>query len=182
MKKVVLLISITILLVCGCSASVKKEEKVDEEDKISTEYSLPDEHLFTYLDTSELESLLNNGTGIVVISSPDNEFSEYFLNKFNDVLKELKIEKTYYFDYLNIKNLSDEVKEKLDLVEDKNIKPIFYLINKGKIIEKYNLDLFEVEDTTPFSNKEFMDKLNNYYKDIICKLYSKKDNCKESVK
>lgn len=179
MKKVVLLISLILLFVCGCSASVKKESKLEDEDKISSEYSLPDEHLFTYLNISEFEKLLNSGKGIVVISSPDNDFSEYFLNAFNDVLRDLDIDKVYYFDYLNVKDLSDDLKEKLSLEEDRTIKPLFYLINKGKIVEKYNLDLFEVEDTTPFSNKDFMEKLNNYYKDIICKLYNKNDNCKK---
>ena len=181
MKKVVFVL-ITILLICGCSVEVKKIEDVKEEEKISDEYSLPDEHLFIYLDTKDLDEFLTKKTGILVISTPDNEFSEYFLNLFNDYLKELEIDKVYYFDLLNYKNLNDDTKNILNIDLDKFLNPEIIIIKKGKIIESYNLNEFIVEDTTIFNDKEFKQKLNDYYKDIICKLYTNNDKCMESGK
>ena len=179
MKKVVLLL-ITLLLICGCGVQVKKTDEVKEEEKLSDEYSLPDEHLFTYVDTSELSELLKKGNGILVISTPDNEFSEYFLNIFNDSLKEFNIEKTYYFDALNYKNLEESIKEKIVIDTNKILNPYFYLIKKGKIIETYNLDEYKIENIDIFDNDEFKQELSSYYKTIICKLYSKNNKCKEN--
>lgn len=176
-KLVVFLLIISIMLIPGCGVEVKEAKKVTEEEKISAEYSLPEGNQFVPLDNNTLDQLLKNGTGILVVSNPENEFSSYFLKHLNNSVKQYSIEEIYYFDYLNIKDLTDEIVDKLS-IEDDNFSINIYLIKKGQILFKTALEEFDMETTDTFDTDEFKEKINNYYSNIICKLYADNELCK----
>ena len=177
-KLVVFLLIVSIMLIPGCGVEVKSVKKVTENEKISAEYSLPDENQFVVVDSKALEQLLTDGTGILVVSNPENEFSSYFLKYLNNSINEYLLKEVYYFDYLNIKDLTEEYVEKLNITED-NFSIIIYLVKKGQIISKETLEEFDMETTDTFDTDEFKEKINNYYADIICKLYTDNEICKE---
>lgn len=180
MKKLVFVL-VSILFICGCSVNVKPVEDVTDDEIISLEYSLPDDHPFIHLDSSELEEFLKNGSGILVISNPENEFSQYLIKLFNTSLKDLDVDEVYYFDYVDLKDLSSDINKILNIDEKylKN-KPEFYLIKNGKILNKYNLDSFDIDDMEMFSNEEFDKNINDFYTNLICELYENKCNDKKN--
>lgn len=180
MKKLVFVL-ISILFICGCEVNVKPVEEVTEDEIISLEYSLPGDHPFTYLDAESLSKLLNNGTGIMIISNPDNESSQYFVNLFNNSLNELDISEVYYFDYANLNDVDSRDKEKLNIDEEYLLaKPEFYLIKEGKVLNKYNLDAFDIEDIELYSESDFEKDINDFYTNLICEIYTDKCDDKEN--
>lgn len=180
MKKLVFVL-ISILFICGCEINVKPVEEVTEDEIISFEYSLPDDHPFTYLDAEGLSEVLDKGTGIIVISNPDNEFSQHMINLFNDSLSEFDIAEVYYFDYVNLENLDSKIKEKLVIDESYLLsKPEFYLVKEGKIVSKYNLDAFDIDDIDLLSESEFKKDINDFYTNLICEIYTDKCDDKEN--
>lgn len=180
MKKLVFVL-ISILFICGCEVNVKPVEEVTEDEIISIEYSLSEDHPFTYLDAKSLSEFLDNGTGIMVISNPNNESSQYFVNLFNDSLKAFDINEVYYFDYINLKDVASEDKEELGIDEEYLLsKPEFYLIKEGKILNKYNLDAFDVDDIELYSESDFEKDINDFYTNLICEIYTDKCDDKEN--
>lgn len=177
MKKLVVLL-ISILFICGCEIDVKPVENITDHEMISLEYSLSDSHPFTYLDSLELETFLEKESGILVIANADDETSQYFIKLFNESLDEFNIGEVYYFDYNNLKDLDEKIKDKLAFDEDYLLmKPEFYIIKKGELINKYNLDSLEVDEIDVFSDDNFKEKIYEFYKNLICDAYS--DRCIE---
>lgn len=177
MRKLVVLL-ISILFISGCEIAVKPIADVTEREIISFEYSLPEDHPFTYLNSLELGTFLEKGTGILVISNSDNELSQYFIKLFNSTLSDLDISKVYYFEYNGLKDLSIEIKKKLQIDEEYlSSKPEFYLIKEGELLNKYNLDSLSVDEIDVFSDETFKGEISGFYTNLICEIYN--DNCKE---
>lgn len=177
MKKLVVLL-ISILFICGCEIAVKPITDVTDREIISFEYSLPEDHPFTYLDSLELSIFLEKGTGILVISNSDNELSQYFIKLFNDTLSDLNISEIYYFEYNGLKDLSIELKEELKIDEEYLLSnPEFYIIKEGKLLNKYNLDSLNVDEIDVFSDENFKEDISEFYANLICEIYN--DNCKD---
>lgn len=177
MKKLVVLL-ISILFISGCEIAIKPVTDVTEREIISFEYSLPEDHPFTYLDSLELNNFLEKGTGILVISNSDNEFSQYYIKLFNKILNDFDINEVYYYEYSGLKEMSAELKQELEINEEYLVSnPEFYLINKGNLLNKYNLDSLGIDEIDVFSDENFKDDIYEFYAKLICEVY--KDKCKE---
>lgn len=174
MKKLVVIL-ITILFVCGCQVKVKPVEQVTDSEIVSFEYSLPEDHPFTYLNLEELMSFLDDGTGILVFTNSSDELNKYIIKLLNDVLNDLDIDKIYYYDSQRVTDLTDEMLNKLKVSESEltgNTK--FYLLDRGHVIDIYDLDSFDLDNLATFSNLEFEQKIKEFYRDMICEIYSDK--------
>ena len=150
MKKVVILIVVCGLLLCGCS--VKKTEKLTDAERFANEYSVSDNNPFQYATIDEVLELFENKSGILFLGDSDSEWSAFAAKVLNQVLKEKEVEEVYYFNPESIKQKNSEkhklLLEKLELEEDYSL-PIVYLITDGKVIS--SVDSFVHDD---FSNSE----------------------------
>lgn len=150
MKKVVILIVVCGLLLCGCS--VKKTEELTDAERFANEYSVSDNNPFQYATIDEVLELFENKSGILFLGDSDSEWSAFAAKVLNQVLKEKEVEEVYYFNPESIKQKNSEkyklLLEKLELEEDYSL-PIVYLITDGKVTS--SVDSFVHDD---FSNSE----------------------------
>ena len=89
-------LSILLILVLVCACTVRKEEKVKDEDKFSVEYSIEDGHIFEYSKINDILDIFSDGTGIVYFANSDDEISIEFTSIVNDCFskkKDIKIVK-----------------------------------------------------------------------------------------
>ena len=103
------IILITIFAIVGALLIYKHFEKIrDYEEKVdmfSSEYSLVGEdNIFSYSSIDEILSILSEKTGIIFLCTPDSDWCQYYSKYLNETLKDAGIEKIYY---LNIKDERD---------------------------------------------------------------------------
>ncbi len=72
----------------------------DDNTKFDHDYSLVSkDNVFSYVNANEVYTILKNGSGIIFMGYPANEWSGYYAKMINDAAQELKIEKVYYYDF-----------------------------------------------------------------------------------
>ena len=103
------IILITIFAIVGALLIYKHFEKIrDYEEKVdmfSSEYSLVGEdNIFSYSSIDEILSILSEKTGVIFLCTPDSDWCQYYSKYLNETLKDAGIEKIYY---LNIKDERD---------------------------------------------------------------------------
>ena len=103
------IILITIFAIVGALLIYKHFEKIrDDEEKVdmfSSEYSLVGEdNIFSYSSIDEILSILSEKTGVIFLCTPDSDWCQYYSKYLNETLKDAGIEKIYY---LNIKDERD---------------------------------------------------------------------------
>ena len=85
----------------------KKEEQEIVVNKFASEYTLVDEdNVFEYKSIDEVLNILENGSGIVFLCTPDSQWCQHYALYLNEVLKENKIEKCYYLNIMDDRNLN----------------------------------------------------------------------------
>lgn len=174
MKKVVLLLIVSIFLITGCS--VKKEEEVTDADIFASEYAVSKENVFKYATIDEIFAILNDGTGIIFFGNSDQDSCEEAIKIFSKLVDKYKISKVYYYDPTVI--MSDNNSEyyqllellKIDLVVGKSEEtalniPSVYFVRNGEIIGYHN-DVFKIESDEEF-DEDFHDELEKIYLNLI---------------
>lgn len=138
MKKVVLLILISCLLLTGCS--VKKVEELSDSEKFSKEYNVSEKNPFIYSNYKEIITILKQETGIVLLANSDDEASIKAVKIITNLAKKENIEKIYYFNPMTIKDKDNKkykeiLKEIENDISDYELKlPTLYAIKDGKVI------------------------------------------------
>ena len=85
----------------------KKEEQEIVVNKFASEYTLVDEdNVFEYKSIDEVLNILENGSGIVFLCTPESQWCQHYALYLNEVLKENKIEKCYYLNIMDDRNLN----------------------------------------------------------------------------
>lgn len=123
-----------------------KKHEDSEPKKFSSMYSLVSEdNLYTFTNATEILSILNGRSGIILLGFPLNEWTNYTANILNNVCKDLGIDKIYYYDFLNDREESNGTYEtivnKLKVyitVDDEGTKdlhaPTVLIVKDGDII------------------------------------------------
>ena len=73
MKKVVVLLIISSLLLTGCS--IKKVEELSDKEKFAKEYNISKDNCFVYADYDKVLELLENQIAIILFANSDDENS-----------------------------------------------------------------------------------------------------------
>ena len=166
MKKVVILIVFCCIMFSISGCSVKKTEKLTDAEKFANEYSISEENPFQYVTTDELLELVKSKSGILFLGDSDSEWSSFGVEVLNKVVKEMKIDKVYYFNPNKLKNKEDndyeQVIDLLQLEEDSSL-PIVYVYEKGKIIDQVD---YPVHDDSSI-NDDFKKQLEDEYLDLL---------------
>lgn len=183
MKKVVLLLIISIFLITGCS--VKKTEEVTDAEIFAAEYAISTKNVFKYATIDEVFDILNGGTGIIFFGNPDQEGCLEAVKIFSKLVDKHKISEVYYYDPSLIisdnsseyHKLLDLLKGNLDIAEDEEMilnVPAVYFIRNGELIG-YNDNVSEIESTEELG-ENFQDELERRYLNLIEEYIGKEED------
>ncbi len=124
----------------------KKDASLTDAEKFSTEYpDIPKDNIFNYLDNSELESFLNNGTGILFLASPTSAYSQAYAKYLNEAANLSNIETINYYNIKRAKEAKNRYYQALttkltdelictDISCDNLFTPMTIFLKEGKIL------------------------------------------------
>lgn len=154
MKKVVVLLLCSLVLISGCS--IKKTGDITDAEKFSVEYEVSKENPFNYAKIDEVLQVFEDGTGIVFFGNPDSDWSKESAKILEEALEYKNVsEKVYYYNPVRIRDDNTEeyqilVEKLFDYLEDDNDEnpylyiPDIYFVHNGKILG-HNNDLASME-------------------------------------
>ena len=120
------------------------QNKFTDAQKFTKEYNIPVDNKFKYIYASELVDFLNNGTGLVYMGFPSNEWALYYVKYLYQVLKDYDVKQVYYYNllkdrarytknYVAIEKKLDPFLTKLDDNSKRINTPILVFVKNGKI-------------------------------------------------
>ncbi len=153
MKKLSILLLITVLIT---ACSVKKVEKVEDEDKFALEYSIKPGHVFEYSKIHDIFDIFDSDTGIIYFADSDQEKSIIYTGVINDIFNDLDVKKINYYNPSNIKNndtkyyreLLSLLGDKVGIDDDGNLSldiPSLYFVKNGDIVGCLNSNDYSVD-------------------------------------
>lgn len=139
MKKVVILLIISILLVTGCTKKqlkvTKDEQKFKEEyesingqkqnDKEIMELNVPEENKISYIDSSEVLDIIKNKTGVIYFGFPKCPWCRNLVPVLIDAAEEVELDKIYYANLLDERNTKTK-NEDGEIIEEKKGSDNYY--------------------------------------------------------
>lgn len=189
-SKFIFIIPLVIILIGLVYFIFIRDNKESDSYKFSKEYSIGEDNVFVYESKEDILKIMKNGTGVVYLGFPECPWCKEYVIYLNEVAKENKLDKIYYYNILNDrKDNTDFYKEVVSLLsgnlqyDDEGNERIYvpnvsFHVN-GKVIGN---DYETSKDTHNLSNpkeywtsKEVEDlksKLNEYTKEVVSVLNS----------
>ena len=142
MKKLIVILLISILFINGCSIS--KTDELTNSEKFANEYEVDEDNSFEYISFDDLEDLFLGGTGLLFFGNSDCEWCINSAKVLNDIIKDEEISLINYF---NPTTLSSDKQDRVlylinEEIEDIEIEklwlPSLYVIVDGEIIAYSN--------------------------------------------
>lgn len=167
MKKVVVLLIISSLLLTGCS--IKKVNELSDKEKFAKEYNISNDNCFVYADYDEFLELLENKTAIILFANSDDENSLKAVEIIHKVSKKEKIEKIYYFNPKMIQDKNKKQYNKLltkleEQITDYKLElPTLYAVKDGKIVNYSNSFSNKEELSEEYLTKKKLKKIEDKY-------------------
>lgn len=151
---------------------------------ISDYYKDVEKDKFEVIRGARLINLLKNGNNLIFIGSSQYEYSIKYMELINEVVKEINVDKVYYYDIVNDKSQLNsnyyEIVEALsgslttsDSTKNNLVAPSFYILNDGEV--KYyntqtavmkntdNVDKYWTEEKELLFRSEIITAINDYY-------------------
>lgn len=168
-----LLIIITILIAFFFLRNVDEEPTLTDAQKFSEEYGITEDNVFVYRSLSEINKILENGTGIIYLGFPECPWCKGYVPYLNEVAKSENIEKIYYFDILEDRQNNTEDYQTTVRLLDKYLKydeegnkriyvPAVIAVNKGEIVgfnDETSYDTKDYETPEEYWKNEDLDGL-----------------------
>ena len=138
---------------------------------ISDYYNNVEKDKFEVIRGARLLNLLKNGNNLIFIGSSQYEYSIKYMQLLNEVVKEIDVDKIYYYDIVNDKSQLNsnyyEIVEALsgslttsDSSKNNLVAPSFYIVDDGEV-KYYNTE------TAVMKNTDNVDKYRNEEKELI---------------
>lgn len=138
---------------------------------ISDYYNNVEKDKFEVIRGARLLNLLKNGNNLIFIGSSQYEYSIKYMQLLNEVVKEIDVDKIYYYDIVNDKSQLNsnyyEIVEALsgslttsDSSKNNLVAPSFYIVDDGEV-KYYNTE------TAVMKNTDNVDKYWNEEKELI---------------
>ena len=102
MKKLVVIFLILIIFTTGCS--VKKVEELTDSEKFAKEYNISKNNPFVYSSYKDIVTILESGTGLILLANSDDEGSIEAVGLINSEAKKLSIKEINYYNLDTLKN------------------------------------------------------------------------------
>lgn len=127
-----------------------KKEEEPEATQFSTLYNLVDkDNLYVFSDATDVLNILKGRSGVVFLAFPSNKWANQYAAILNEVAKEVKLDKIYYYDFKKDREESNGTYETivntLEMyipVSDENEKniqsPTIAIVKKGTIIAYFD--------------------------------------------
>ena len=161
-KKIIGLLLVMMFVLVGCSNAdeINVDVKTDGV-RFSEEYTMVEENNpFVFKSLSEINKILENGTGIVYLGFPECPWCQQYVQYLNEVANDYELEKIYYCNVLEDRknNTADQQRtvelltEYLQYDEEGNKRvyvPTVVAVNKGEIVG--------FDDETAWDTKGFED-------------------------
>ncbi|MBQ9834082.1 MAG: hypothetical protein IJO33_02715 [Bacilli bacterium] len=102
-KKIVTYILIFLVLIAFIIIGKQNYNKLEEkENNISHKYNiLTTDNVFEKINASQTLKKINSGNALIFMGFENSKQSEYYASLLNDIAKNLKIEKIYFYDFYN---------------------------------------------------------------------------------
>lgn len=190
MKKIKLLL-ITCIAIIGALLIYNKFKDNNIEDiqidKFLKEYTMIEEnHAFEIINIDETINILNDKTGIIYFCNSGSIWCQYYTKILDDIIVENNIEKVYYVDIKEERNMNTNKYQKIITklydyldVDDTGSKklnmPNLTFVKDGNIIENDKTTSIISADITPDeywdikNNYEFKNKINGYLIELNAK-------------
>ena len=146
MKKAVFIIICLIILTTGCS--VKKVNKLTDQEKFANEFGISEKNKFVYSNINQILDIFNKGTGIIFLGNSDDESSLEAGKILYQASKSTNIDRIYYYNPQKLENKNPDKYQKLIKimakyldVDEKNCYlklPYVYAVKDGTIINYSN--------------------------------------------
>ena len=185
MKKIKISLILVIAIV-GAFLIYKKFEHINYEqkeiDKFVSEYTLLEEnHVFKIINIDEAINVLNNKTGIIFFCNPGSDWCQYYAKILDDIAVENDIEKIYYTDIKEDRNINSNNYRKIvtimqehhdsDDTGNKRLNiPNLTFVKDGNIIANDNRTSLVSSDTTPqeyWTRENILTFKNNIIESIL---------------
>ena len=185
MKKIKISLILVIAIV-GAFLIYKKFEHINYEqkeiDKFVSEYTLLEEnHVFKIINIDEAINVLNDKTGIIFFCNPGSDWCQYYAKILDDIAVENDIEKIYYTDIKEDRNINTNnyrkivtiMQEHLDSDDTGNKRlnmPNLTFVKDGNIIANDNRTSLVSSDTTPqeyWTRENILTFKNNIIESIL---------------
>lgn len=152
-------ICIALFIIIGKTDFKNNEET--ESQKFSSIYNLVEENnLFHFSDATEILSILNSKSGVILMGFPLNEWTNYYADILDEVAKELKLDTIFYYNFLKDRDESNGTYEtivnKLNMyvtVDDEGTKdlhaPTVIVVKNGEVIGYFDDTAYIKGDVTP---------------------------------
>lgn len=177
MKKVVLLVVISIFFITGCS--VKRTEDVTDGEIFASEYAVNKDNVFKYATIEEVLSLFKDGTGVILFGNSDQDECYSVVKMFMDLVSENNISEVYYYDPTMIRDDgSKEYDELLNLLGDnltitdddlELMIPSVYFVRDGEIVGYNDEAVLMLDIADEVELDDFLKVLENKYFKLIKK-------------
>lgn len=173
-KKQIITYTLILIALIGFIVIGKQNFKPEdnEDSNISHKYNILDsKNVFEKINASQALKKINSGNALIFMGFEDNKQSEYYASLLNEVAKNLKIEKIYYYDFYNdrvenngtyetiVSKLTNYL-QKDDLGNIDVQSPTFLVIKEGNVI------YFDADTSKIQANLSEEDYWNDYNKNL----------------
>ena len=162
-KNKTLYIVIGAILVLACCVGfymgfTSIENKETDATKFASEYPVSEDNVFVYRTLEEINKILENGTGLVFLGFPECPWCRGYAPIINEVAKQEKLEKVYYFNIKKDREDNTELYQKAVKLLGDNLRyddegnrriyaPSLIAVKNGKIVG--------FDDTRYWNNKNY---------------------------
>jgi len=123
----------------------KDEKNISDSQRFASEYNIDNNNVFTYIYGSQTVDIIKNGSGIIFLGFPSNDWAKYYVKYLNEVLKENSVRKVYYYDllkdrtkytkyYRELESLLSDYLYELDNGVVRLSTPALIIVKNGKIV------------------------------------------------
>lgn len=171
MKKLVVVFLILIIFATGCS--VKKVEELTDSEKFAKEYNISKNNPFVYSGYKDIVTILESGTGLILLANSDDEGSIEAVGLINSEAKKLSIKEINYYNLDTLKNKEKGKYKRLKMELKEDISdfdfeiPLLVAVKDGKIINYSNCFSKEEELSSEYLTKKRLKSIREKYSEIL---------------
>lgn len=155
---IILVVVCVVSFIFGMKYAGNKEDTKTDAVKFASEYPVSEDNVFVYRSLEEINKILKNGSGIIFLGFPECPWCRGYAPIINEVAKQEKLEKVYYFNIKKDREDNSELyQETVKLLGD-NLRyddegnrriyaPSLIAVKNGKIVG--------FDDTRYWNNKSY---------------------------
>ncbi len=163
----------------GCFIYLGEKYADNSEEKIETirdYYDNEELKNFEVIYGSKMISLLKEGNHLIFIGNKKSEFSIKYIEELNNAIKELEVDKIYYYDIINDKAQKNSNYYKIvellngslittDSSNNNLLAPSFYIVDNGEV-KYYNIETSAMKNNATTKEYWTIDKEINFKLEI----------------